>query len=265
MKGSVTKLCDMSSIAIPAEMLVLHVDEQQVEADIRALGLHYAKEETAKTVQQGDMVACRGDAASCSDGRTVLIYPGLSIPGAEAAEQAALGKQPGDTFSAEQAGKTATLTVDHGRTPVEVNDALVAGIGLENVTPVEDYRRCLRQRKLEKKKGRDVFGKMYLADFLTWLLVACYQLASGLFSIMFIVIIFVIGGQMVPTGEVTIGDLTSFYLITGIVGLQLMQLFMNVGSVSGTFGTMKKIAEISDMDPEQTQGADVPAEGRSIM
>ncbi len=78
-------------------------------------------------------------------------------------------------------------------------------------------------------------------------------------------IIFAIGGQMVPTGEVTIGDLTNFYLITGIVGLQLMQLFMNVGSVSGTFGTMKKIAEISDMDPEQTQGADVPAEGRSIM
>lgn len=32
---------------------------------------------------------------------------------------------------------------------------------------------------------------MYIADFLSWLLVAGYSLASSLFSIMFIVIIFV--------------------------------------------------------------------------
>ena len=119
--------------------------------------------------------------------------------------------------------------------------------------------------QLEEKKGKGVFGKMYLADFLNWLLVAGYQLASGLFSILFIVIVFVIGGQLIPTGQVTIGDLTSFYMITGIVGLQLMQFFMNVGSVSGTFGTMKKIAEISDMDPEAAQGAEVPPESRDIV
>lgn len=39
-------------------------------------------------------------------------------------------------------------------------------------------------------------------------------------------------------------------MITGIVSLQLMQFFMNVGSVSGTFGMMKKIAQIMDTDSE---------------
>ena len=47
-------------------------------------------------------------------------------------------------------------------------------------------------------------------------------------------------------------------MITGIVSLQLMQFFMNVGSVSGTFGTMKKIAQIIDTDSEPDGGEPVP-------
>lgn len=113
--------------------------------------------------------------------------------------------------------------------------------------------------KLEEQKGKKTFKEMYKADFLSWMLVAAYQLSSTIFSIMFIFIIFVIGGQLAAKGEVTIGDLTGFYMITGIVGLQLMQLFMNAGSVFGTFGTMKKITEISEADCESSEGREVPA------
>lgn len=110
----------------------------------------------------------------------------------------------------------------------------------------------------ESKKGNYTFKRMYTADFLSWLMVAGYQLASGLFSIMFIVIVFVIGGQLIKTGEVTIGDLTSFYMITGIASMQLMQFFMNVGSVSGTFGTMKKISQVMETESEPEAGKPVP-------
>ena len=112
--------------------------------------------------------------------------------------------------------------------------------------------------KLETTKGRWNFKEMYKADFFSWLLVAGYQLTSTLFSIIFIFIVFVLGGQLVGKGEVTVGDLTGFYMITGVVGLQLMQFFMNVGSVFGTFGTMRKIAQISEMTTESQDGADVP-------
>ena len=112
--------------------------------------------------------------------------------------------------------------------------------------------------KLESTKGNWTFKEMYKADFLSWMLVAAYQLSSNLFSIMFIVIVFVIGGQLVPKGEVTIGDLTGFYMVTGIVALQLMQFFMNAGSVFGTFGTMKKITEISETEEESIGGEAVP-------
>ena len=113
--------------------------------------------------------------------------------------------------------------------------------------------------KLESQKANATFKRMYIADFLNWLMVAGYQLVSSMFSIMFIFIVFVVGGQFVSTGELTIGDLTAFYMITGIVGLQLMQFFMNVGSVSGIFGNMKKINSISEAEPEKEGGEAVPA------
>lgn len=112
--------------------------------------------------------------------------------------------------------------------------------------------------RYESKLGNQTFKEMYKAEFWNWMLVAGYQLSSSLFSIMFIVISFVLGGQLLNKGEVTIGDLTGFYMVTGIVSLQLMQLFMNVGGMFGTFGTMKKTAEIMEMDPEPTKGQDVP-------
>ena len=112
--------------------------------------------------------------------------------------------------------------------------------------------------KLEAAKGNWNFREMYKAEFFNWMIVALYQLSSSVFSILFIFIVFVLGGQLVAKGEVTVGDLTGFYMITGVVGMQLMQFFMNVGSVSGTFGTMQKINQIAEMDPEHTEGKHVP-------
>lgn len=112
--------------------------------------------------------------------------------------------------------------------------------------------------KLEQTKGNKTFKDMYISDFLNWLLVAGYQLSSGIFSILFIVIVFVLGGQLVRKGEVTVGDLTGFYMVTGIVGMQLMQFFMDAGSVFGTFGTMKKIATVSMLCEEPEDGLAVP-------
>lgn len=48
-------------------------------------------------------------------------------------------------------------------------------------------------------------------------------------------------------------------MVTGIVSMQLMQFFMNAGSVFGTFGTMKKITELSEMFSEGKNGDNVPA------
>lgn len=112
--------------------------------------------------------------------------------------------------------------------------------------------------RIEAEKGSRTFRKMYLAEFLSWLGVAAFQIISSLTSIIFIVIVFVIGGQLIPRGEVTVGDLTSFYMITGVVSMHLGLFFINAGSLFSTFGTMKKTAQIMDTPAEREDGGDVP-------
>lgn len=154
MKGIVTKLCDIDSIEIPQEMLEIRVDEQQVEDELQALSLRYASEEQADVAEQGDTVVCQADRESYPDGRTILLYTAVPMPGAADAAQAALGKKAGDTFTAPLAGKTVTLTVEKiiRRTPVEVNDALIAGLGMDGVATVEDYRNYLRNKAMDDQK-----------------------------------------------------------------------------------------------------------------
>lgn len=69
--------------------------------------------------------------------------------------------------------------------------------------------------KIEAQKGDRAFRKMNLADFLSWMGTTVFQIINSLSSIIFIVIVFVIGGQLIPKGEVTVGNLTSFYMKIG--------------------------------------------------
>ncbi len=132
---------------------------------------------------------------------------------------------------------------------------------------VRNFRliKCSVAEKTEAKKGNGTFKEMYKAEFLSWLIVAGYQLSSSLFSILFIVIVFVIGGRLIQSGEATVGMLTGFYMVTGIVSIQLMQLFMNIGSVWGSFGTMKKIAIISSTETEPVDGESVPEAAKDLV
>ena len=148
MNGVVNKLYDIDSIVIPEELLQFHVDEQQVEAEVQRLSVRYAKESPAEVVSKGDLVYCQADSDSYPDGRTVLIYTGLQIPGAEQAEEAVVGKKVGEVCQTVLAGKSITLTITKvlHRSPVEVTDELVASIGVDGVTTVDDYRQYIREK-----------------------------------------------------------------------------------------------------------------------
>lgn len=148
MKGYVTKLCDIDSVEIPAEMLTVSIDAERIEKEIAALSLHYAGQISAIICSEGDIVRCKADEASYPDKRAILIFTGASLPAAEKASKAAVGKKLGESFETELAGKPVTLTVEKitRRTPAEVNDALIASIGIEGVTTVGDYRAMLTEK-----------------------------------------------------------------------------------------------------------------------
>lgn len=170
MNAAVKKLCDIESIDIPAEMLSVCVDEQDVQRDLARLGLRYAAESEAEIAEIGDTVCCRADEESYPDGRAILLYTAAALPGAEEAEKAAVGKHVGESIDTVLAGRVVRLTVEKilRRTPAEVNDALVALIGIDGVSTVDDYRAYARKKRagdqrLEKSKEIT----RYLADRMT--------------------------------------------------------------------------------------------------
>ena len=154
MKGVVEKLCDIDSIVIPEELLECNVDEQQVEDAVQSLSVRYAKEEAAEQVSKGDFVSCQADKESYSDGRSILIYPGMNIPGAENAEEAVIGKNAEDVVATSIAGKRVTLTIKKivHRIPAKVTDTLIAGIGLDGVSTISQYKDYTRAKMLEDQK-----------------------------------------------------------------------------------------------------------------
>lgn len=127
MNGKVDKLYDIDSIAIPEELLKVSVDEQRIEEEVAMLSLRYAKESLADTAAESDLVYAKADQESYPDGRTILLYTAMNMPGAEEAAKAVIGKKAGDVVSAVLADKKVTLTVEKvlHREPVEVTDELM--------------------------------------------------------------------------------------------------------------------------------------------
>lgn len=160
MNGYVSNLYDIDSIVIPEEMLKTSVDEQRVEKEVQALSVCYVKEEVAEIVSKGDLVYCQADEASYPDGRTILIYTGMDIPGAKKVAEAVIGKKVDDTLTLVLMDKQVMLTVRKiiHRVPVTVDDTLIAGMGIEGVASVEAYRSYVRAKiaadqKLENSKA----------------------------------------------------------------------------------------------------------------
>lgn len=154
MKGTVTMLREADSVQLPAEMLSVSISAEQVEEELRQLSMRHAGKALVEKVQPGDIVACQPGAYA--DGRRVLLFTGLDIPGCADAVQAVLGKQPGDAFTCTLAEKTLCLTVESitRLTPATVNDELIAALHIDGVTTVADYR-LYAADKLKRREQAD--------------------------------------------------------------------------------------------------------------
>lgn len=150
MRGYVSKLYDIDSVVLPAELLELHVDDQNVEQGLKQLAMRYATECPAEKVEKGDVVYGQSDAESYTDGRKILIFTGVEIPGAEKAVQAVLGTKVGDAVQTEIYEQLITLKVEKivRRIPAQIDDQLAVRMGVEGVSTVDECRAYLREKAL---------------------------------------------------------------------------------------------------------------------
>lgn len=164
MRGQVIRLCDLKDVVIPEEKCVVSVDPAQVRSAVEQLSIRYAKKISVQCVEKGDVVYCRADRGAYPDGRSIILYTALELPGAEKAAKDAVGRHIGEAFETQINKKAVRLTVEKiiRPVPVEVSDSLVSEIGIENVSTVEDYRRYIESKMLEDQTNERV--KMLVGD-----------------------------------------------------------------------------------------------------
>ncbi len=153
MKTKVTKLYDVALIPTPEDIPEWRVDEAAVDGLVKALAVQHAVETQGDAVQTGDTVFCA--ARGALEDRTVLVYPGRSIPGAEQAEKALLGAGCGDTVKTELAGSPVSLTVQRivRRTPAPIDDRLVREEKIDGVETVAAYRAYIKEKTQEQNRS----------------------------------------------------------------------------------------------------------------
>lgn len=118
--------------------------------------------------------------------------------------------------------------------------------------------KAFNMQKAELSSGDKMFGKMFEADMFTEMTLAFVQVAMQIIGAISIVISFVFGSQMVKKGVLTIGELVAFYTLSGSVGVQLINLFLNYGSFRSITGSVKNVVEILALEGESTEGIEVP-------
>ena len=168
MASTVSQLYDYKQADIPEELTRWHVTEEEVQAALTVLSQEHAALARADRAEDGDAVQCVCLTAP-QEGRTVLVYPGRKLPGAEEAERAVLGRRAGDRFSCGLVSSTVTLEVREvlRLTPHPVDDELARLAGIDGVSTLAEYRaRFIRETEPQKREAAAKKVTNYLWDML---------------------------------------------------------------------------------------------------
>ena len=143
------------------------------------------------------------------------------------------------------------------------SNAVTTGYLFERTSAFRTIK-AFNTQKEELKEGNRMFGKMFEADMLSEMALAFVQVGMQIIGAISIVISFVFGAKMINKGLLTIGELVAFYTLSGSVGIQLINLFLNYGSFRSINGSVKNVVEILSMEEESAEGMDVPVENKNI-
>ncbi len=157
MKSKVVKIFDYKSLTLPSELCKWRISDDEIYDSLKNLAKEHSIIKSVNTVKNGDSVACK-----CKNGndiltsRTVLIFPGRKLPGAENAEKAVIGKKVGDCVSCTLADYgTVMLEITQCRRceVSDINDEFVKKLDIDGVDTVQKYFAQYRKDKAETHRN----------------------------------------------------------------------------------------------------------------
>lgn len=119
-------------------------------------------------------------------------------------------------------------------------------------------------QKRESDAAAKLFRKQFGADVLSEMTIAVIQIGIQVINCICIVIAFIAGGRMVANGTLDNGRLIAFYSLSGLVAVNLMNIYMDFGAFTQVNGSMKKISQVLDVREEVPDGPAVPQEDQDI-
>ncbi len=163
MKSTMTDCYDYKLLEIPEEMRRWHIPDSEIEEELAALAKdHSGEEEIEGEVQRGDCVRCICVKASKEnwEGRAVLLYPGRKLSGAEAAEEAVLGKKRGEEFDCSIKDVSLILRIENSvRIHVmKVGNELTEKLSIPGVKTVKDYYRWYHEQHDKERREKACMG-----------------------------------------------------------------------------------------------------------
>lgn len=163
MNSKLTCCFNYQTLTIPEELRRWKIPAEEIEKELHSLaGDHASDQPVENEIRAEDSVRCQ--CVRCTDpdwqGRTVLLYPGRKLPGAEQAEAAVLGKKAGDCFSCTLGCAEMELKVLEAlrRVEPEIGPELMWILNIPGVETVEDFFHWYHQQHDPERRQKAAFG-----------------------------------------------------------------------------------------------------------
>ena len=163
MNSKLTCCFNYQTLTIPEELRRWKIPSEEIEKELHSLaGDHASDQPVENEIRAEDSVRCQ--CVRCSDpawqGRTVLLYPGRKLPGAEQAEAAVLGKKAGECFSCTLGCAEMELKVLEAlrRVEPEIGPELMWILNIPGVETVEDFFRWYHRQHDPERRQKAAFG-----------------------------------------------------------------------------------------------------------
>ena len=114
--------------------------------------------------------------------------------------------------------------------------------------------KAARMEYAEQQTAKALFHNQFKASIWGVFSNSSSVILIELLSAASMIVTFVVGRNMVTSGEITIGKLLGFYTISSMLAVRLIQLMLLYGQLKQGNGRMEKISEILDAPEEKRDG-----------
>lgn len=114
--------------------------------------------------------------------------------------------------------------------------------------------KAARMEYAEQQTAKALFHNQFKASIWGVFSNSSSVILIELLSAASMIVTFVVGRNMVTSGEITIGKLLGFYTISSMLAVRLIQLMLLYGQLKQGNGRMEKISEILDASEEKRDG-----------